>query len=76
MQSFAAMQQSCTRGQGNCFFPVNKGEEEKEQEDEKITTTMQSTVAMQHFCTHGEGNCFFPVNEEKEKEEEDHGRGG
>ena len=28
MQSFTALQQSCTHGKGNCFFPVN--EEEKE----------------------------------------------
>ena len=31
-------------GQGNCFFPVNKEEEEKDknkQEEDKIKTTMQ-----------------------------------
>ena len=29
MQSSKAMQQICTCGQGNCFFPVNKEEEKK-----------------------------------------------
>ena len=29
MQSSTAMQQSCTRAQGNCFFSVNKDEEKK-----------------------------------------------
>ena len=35
MQSSAAMQQTYTRGKGNCFFPVNKEEEEKEKEEDK-----------------------------------------
>ena len=29
MQFSTAMQQICTRAQGNCFFPVNKEEEKK-----------------------------------------------
>ena len=29
MQSSTAMQESCTRAQGNCFFLVNKDEEKK-----------------------------------------------
>ena len=44
------MQQSCTRGEGDCFFPVN---EEEEEEEEEITTTMRSSAAMQQSFTHG-----------------------
>ena len=62
MQSSAAMQWSCTGGQGNCFFLVNEEkqeeneekmeeeeneqEEENKQEEDKIRTTMQSSIAM------------------------------
>ena len=39
MQSSAAIQQSFTHGQGNCFLPVNKvekkGKEEEKEEEEK-----------------------------------------
>ena len=35
MQSSAAMQQTYTRGKGNCFFPVNKEEEEKDEGEDK-----------------------------------------
>ena len=35
MQSSAAMQESFTGGQGNCFFPAKIVEEEKEEEEEK-----------------------------------------
>ena len=45
------MQQTCSRGEGDCFFPVNKDKEEKEdkeeeeeEEEENITTTMQSSA--------------------------------
>ena len=68
----AAMQQSCTGGQGNCFFSVNKEEdkqeeneekvdeeENKQEEGDKIRTTMQSSAAVQQSCTCGEGNCSF-----------------
>ena len=30
------MQQSCTHAQGNCFFPVNKDEEEIKEEKEEV----------------------------------------
>ena len=59
MQSYAATQQSCTGGQGNCFFSVNKEEKQEEnkekveevenkqeEEEDKIRTTMQSSAAM------------------------------
>ena len=29
-------QQSCSHAQGNCFFPVNKDEEEKEEKAEEV----------------------------------------
>ena len=32
----AAMQQSCTHAQGNCFFPVKKDEEEIKEEKEEV----------------------------------------
>ena len=42
MQSSTAMQQSCTHAQSNCFFPVNKEEEDKnKQEEDEIKTTVQ-----------------------------------
>ena len=57
MQSSAATQQSCTGGQGNCIFSVNKQEEEEEneekveeeenkQKEDMIRSTMQSSAAM------------------------------
>ena len=38
-------------GQGNCFFPVNKEEEEdkNKQEEDEIKTTMQCSAAMQQI---------------------------
>ena len=49
--SATAIQPSCTGGQGNCLFSVNKLEKEEEEEEEvEITTKMQSSVAMQHSC--------------------------
>ena len=62
MQSSAATQQSCTDGQGNCFFSVNKEKQEKnkqEEEEDNFRTTMQSSTAVQQSCTRGEGNCCF-----------------
>ena len=34
-ESYRAMQQSCTWGEGNCFFPLNEEEEEEEEEEER-----------------------------------------
>ena len=63
MQSTVAMQHFCTRGEGNCFFPVNEEkekeedkeveedskdqEEEEEQEEEKDITTRMRYFAFQ-----------------------------
>ena len=64
MQSSAAMQQSCTHAQGNCFFPVNM-EEEKEEEkkieddDDKITTTMLSSQQCSRVALAGHGNFYL-----------------
>ena len=62
-ESSTALQQSCTRGEGNCFFPVNEEEEQEEdkeveegkdeEEEEEITTTLQCCTAMQHSFTRG-----------------------
>ena len=41
IQSSPAMQQSFTRGQGNCFFPVNKVEENRKEEEEKVENKQQ-----------------------------------
>ena len=66
----AAMQQSCTGGQGNCFFSVNKegekqeeNEEKVEEEEDKIRTTMQSSAAVQQSYARGDGNCSFLSSE-------------
>ena len=78
MQSSAAMQQSCTGGQGNCFFSVNKEEkqeeneekveekENKQEEEDKIRITMWSSVAMLCNCTHSPKQ-IFSVNLEVEE---------
>ena len=48
MQSFAAMQQSCTRGKANCEKKEKEEcNDEEEEEEEEITTVMQQS------CTHG-----------------------
>ena len=53
-------------GQGNCFFTVNKEENEKKEEKEKkgeveeeITTPMQSSPAMEQSCTCRPRQFFF-----------------
>ena len=78
MQSSAAMQQSCTGGQGKCFFSVNKEEiqeeneekveekENKQEEEDKIRITMWSSVAMLCNCTHSP-KLIFSVNLEVEE---------
>ena len=78
MQSSAVMQQSFTRGQGNCFVLVNKVEEKgkeeekeeekveeenKQQEKDEIRTTMQASTGMQQSCTRSQGDYFLLSNE-------------
>ena len=76
--SAAAIQPSCTGGQGNCLFSVHKEEKQEENEEkveeednkqeekDKIRTTMQSSAAVQQSCTRGEGNCSLLSSERGE----------
>ena len=47
MQSSAAMQESFTGGQGNCFFPAKIVEEEKEEEEKVKKERRRTTSALQ-----------------------------
>ena len=53
-QSSVAMQQMYTHGKGNCFFPVNKEEEEKVEEEHKEVEEIKDE---QEVEKEGGSNC-------------------
>ena len=70
MQSFPAMEQNCTRGARQLFFPVNEVEKGKEEEDKDEEEEQENKEAEDEWMEVGEEEKEEEVEEEEENEED------